>query len=251
MSLSKELTWDDAPLRVIENPDDDSYLIPGNALLSSLLVQEMKRSRSQFLMDIAVDLANSLSPFVTRITIQQRTTEARLAGRLFDADGVMADLLQEEMNNFYEGTYEKWKWNSRYWEQRALYVSKYDRDLAVRHARHAVSIERHPFPMTTLAQILFTSSSDRDPPDASMFNEAFALMEETLRIESRWERGKTSKAYNALLDGTSNHLKNSGRITLSQEKQLRKRISEARELFPSNESMQSLAASIDDMLVAQ
>jgi hypothetical protein len=247
--LVKELTWDDAPLRIIENPDDDSYLIPGSALLSSLLVQELKRSRPKFLMDIAVDLANSLSPFVTRITIQQRTTEARLAGRLFDADGVMADLLQEGMLNFYEGTYEKWKWNSRYWEQRALYVSKYDRDLAVRHARHAVSIERHPFPMTTLAQILFTSSADRDPPDASMFNEAFSLMEETLRIESRWERGKTSKAYSALLEGTWNHLKNKGRISLNQEKQLRKRINEAMELFSGNENMHLLVSSIDEMLI--
>ena len=246
--LIRDLTWNDAPLRIVENPDDDNYLIPGSAVLSTLLVHEMVRERSLFLLDIAADLANLLSPFVTRNTIKQRTAEARLAGRLFDADGVLADLLRGEMIVFYEKTYDRWKWNSRYWEQRALFISTSDRSLAVRHARHAVSIERHPFPMTTLAKILFSSSTDSDPPRSDQFNEAFSLMEDALRIESKCDREKTTKAYHAILEGTWNYINNGGGISHQQKKSIRKVIAETKFYFPNNEYTYSLAENIDKHL---
>lgn len=246
--LIRDLTWDDAPLKIVENPDDSNYLVPGSAVLSTLLVHEMVRERPLFLLDIAADLANLLSPFVTRNTIKQRTAEARLAGRLFDADGVLADLLQDNMAIFYEKTNDRWKWNSRYWEQRALFISTSDRSLAIRHARHAVSIERHPFPMTTLAKILFSSSTDSIPPRSDHFNEAFSLMEDTLRIESKWDRGKTTKAYHAILEGSWNYINNEGGISHQQKKSLLKIIADAKNIWPDSENISLLSANIENHL---
>lgn len=231
--LLSDLAAHEAPLRVVPLADDDAYLVPGNPTLAALLVEEMSRLKPMRLLEIAVQLANSLAPFVTRHTIKQRTTEARLAGRLFDADGVLPELLKEKFDDFYDLTLDQWKWNSRYWEQRALHISERDRPLAIQHARHAVAIERHPFPMTTLAKVLFSAATDENPVRHDYFKEALALMEETLRIEAQWERGRTRKAYWTLFDGTLEYLQAGGRLTVHQVQVINRAIGDSQKSFSS------------------
>ncbi|MBO3705290.1 MAG: SIR2 family protein [Candidatus Accumulibacter sp.] len=214
--LIEELGLADAPLRVCTHPDDTDFLVPANATLATLLLEELSRLKPQRLLDISAQLANALAPFVTRHTIKQRTSEARLAGRLFDADGVMPELLKERFDTFYEVTIERWRWNSRYWEQRALWVGARDRPLSIQHARYAVAIERHPFPMTTLANVLFSAIGETTPPKLEYFSEALGLMEETLRIESSWERGRTRKAYWVMIEGVAVFIKAGGSLTPRQ-----------------------------------
>lgn len=246
--LLEELSAQDAPLRVLPDPDDPSYLMPLGTTLSSLLVEEISRIKPARLLEISVQLANALSPFVTRHTIKQRTTEARLAGRLFDADGVMPDLLKDSFNSFYDLTHDRWKWNSRYWEQRALYIGQRDRMLAIQYARHAVAIERHPYPMTTLAQILFSAVGDEKPLRNDYFAEALALMEETLRIESQWERGRTKKAYWALFEGASSYLSGGGLLTVRQSQFIERSAGEAMRLFGAGSDIHDRAQAISALI---
>jgi hypothetical protein len=214
--LVDELSLADAPLKISTNPDESEYLVPSNPMLGSLLLEELASHKPERLLQIAIELANGLAPFVTRRTIKQRTPEARLAGRLFDADGLMPNLLKEKFNDFLELTNEQWKWNSRYWEQLALWMSSKDRAVAIQHARHAVAIERHPFPMTTLAKVLFSSANSSSPPRADHFKEALDLMEETLKIEASWERGRTRTAYGAVVDGVQAYRQAGGTLTPEQ-----------------------------------
>jgi hypothetical protein len=220
--LIADLSQEDAPLRVVPDPDDAEFLIPANPTLASLLVQEMARAQPERLLRAVVDLANAIEPLVTRHTIKQRTAEARLAGRLFDADGLMPDLLHDRFDKFLDLTHERWRWNSRYWEQRAMWIGSKDRALAVQYARHAVSIERHPFPLTTLAQMLFGASAEAQPRDAYAFNEAVDLVEEAMGIESRWERGITRASYRALVNGVLEFVEHGGQVSQKRMDFIRK-----------------------------
>lgn len=243
--LMAALSERDAPLRVVPHPDDDSYLIPANGTLAALLVEEMARLQTPRLLEIAVSLANALAPFVTRHTIKQRTTEARLAGRLFDADGLLPDLLKLHAGAFYDQTLERWKWNSRYWEQRALFVGEQDRALAIQHARHAVAIERHPYPMTTLAQVLFAAIREGSQGRDDFFREALGLMEETLKIEERWERGRTRKAYWAIFEGINSYKTSGGTLTARQLQFTERAIADARKLFPPDSDIHQRAIQLN------
>jgi hypothetical protein len=220
-----------APLRICVAPDDDEFLVPANATVAKLLLEEMARQKPKRLVEIAAQLANAIAPYVSREAIRQRTAEARLAGRLFDADGVLPELWGDSFHELYDLTLDRWKWNSRYWEQLALYVSSKDRKLAVQHARHAVSIERHPFPMTTLAKILFSAVLDEEPPRRDFFSEALTLMEDTLKIEQEWERGRTRTAYRTLIDGSIGYLEAGGSLTIKQRRFLETAAADALKWF--------------------
>jgi hypothetical protein len=60
-------------------------------------------------------------------------------------------------------------------------------DLAIGHAKHAVSIERHPLTLTTLAKILFMEASLGADVDV-LLAEAMASVGEAIGIEKRRNR---------------------------------------------------------------
>lgn len=243
-----ELSLVDAPLQVSTNPNDTEYVIPSNPMLAALLVEELARLKPARLLELATELANGLAQFVTRHTIKQRTPEARLAGRLFDADGLMPELLKERFADFYTSTLEKWRWNSRYWEQLALWVGSADRELSIQHARHAVAIERHPYPMTTLANVLFSAISESKPPKLQYFAEALDLMEDTLRIEAGWERGKTRKAYTAVIEGVLAFINAGGKLTPRQAAFSENVVGEALKSFGSDPFVSARGAQALELL---
>ena len=246
--LLDELERPDAPLRVTYHPDDDKYLIPANSRLATLLVEEMARRQKDRLLEVVTQLANALAPFVTRRTIKQRTPEARLAGRLFDADGIMPDLLKEKFEVFYNLTHEKWSWNSRYWEQRALFVWQHNMQLALQHARHAVGIERHPFPMTTLSQILFSAAIHEGKLNDDYFNESIQLMQETIKIESTWEHRRTKKSHSALFDGVLAFVRAGGSISMIQRRFLDRTIENTKNSFGRGSDLFNRANEVSDAI---
>ncbi len=211
-----KLVAQDLPLRIFFHADDPEFLVPASNTLSVLLVEQAATDKAQLLLDIFTRLGNALAPYVTRSTIRQHTAESKLAGRLFDADDTVIKLLGNVGQLFYEQTHELWKWNSRYWEQRALYVAHTDLDLALRYARHAVSIERHPFPMTTLAQLLFRAAHNRFAGIDTYFADAIKLMNETFQIESKWERGRTKTAFRVVMNGSLDYISCGGKLSSRQ-----------------------------------
>ena len=134
-----ELTFSEKLMELIEKKGNDFLLKEDKALLQ----------------DVYKKLLEELSYYVTRQTIKSRTAEARLVARLFDIDNVMKSLFGDAIEETLESVQEKWEWNSRYWEQRALAIIGTNLDKALLHAQQAVAIERHPNTLTTLSKVQF------------------------------------------------------------------------------------------------
>src|SRR5579864_578478 len=129
------------------------------------MLSRLSQNDRQLLLEIFIALATQIAPRVNRNTVKRRAPEARLASRLFDFDSVVDELLKEKASEFYARMQPVWQWNSKYWEQVALmHLSKYYAEpnaadgkdalrQAAQDARHAVSIEHHPLPLTTLGKI--------------------------------------------------------------------------------------------------
>jgi hypothetical protein len=99
-------------------------------------------------------LAISVAPFINRDTIIKRTVENGIAKFLMDADGMVIPRLGQRGEDWFKEIQNGHEWNSRYWEQRALYAKgRGDFDRAIDYAEQAVAKERHPLPLTTCANI--------------------------------------------------------------------------------------------------
>lgn len=118
--------------------------------LAELLLQSLPPTER---FDRLVGLAKALAPYVNRLTIRRRTTEARLAGRLLDFDDTIEHFLAAKAEQFYNDIHDEWAWNSRYWEQRALLELQREPLAALGLAQTAVGIEDHPLPLTTLGKV--------------------------------------------------------------------------------------------------
>jgi hypothetical protein len=169
--------------------DDSDYVYALHAVVADRLLMMLARDKSEWLLEIFSSLANALAPHVNRKTTISRTPEARLAARLFSSEKVVRPLLGSYADIFYEKSQPAWKWNPRYWEQRALLTQTSNIDLAIQYARHAVAIEEHPFPWTTLASLLVKKLDSIQSGHASIFAEVVDLLQLVIRHE------KTSKAW--------------------------------------------------------
>ncbi len=142
------------------------FVIPENSAVSERILERFAERDLDRMLTIFVNLAEELGPWVNRNTIIARAPEPRLSGRLFDFDSVVSKFLRSNAEEFYDRVKPSWEWNSRYWEQVALlnlarYQSssnvseglEYLEDAVIR-ARHAVAVEHHPFPLTTLGKVL-------------------------------------------------------------------------------------------------
>jgi hypothetical protein len=141
--------------------------------------------------DAMVSLTHSLGPYVNREMIKRGTAEARLSRRLLNYDDIVRPRLRDRANLFYEKIKDEWGWNSRYWEQRALMeLSEGNVDSARSYAEHAVGLEYHPFPLTTLAIVEFSVAKTAGIPairDRSL-TEAVKRVDEALELAKQWRR---------------------------------------------------------------
>ena len=238
-----------APLGISISNEDSDFVVPTNATLLERCLFRARDKGDKLLYSVFVGLAQSLAPYVNRNAIKQRTAEARLAGRLFDADTVVLPLLDLEAERFYEDCHESWQWNSRYWEQRALLAAvRDDIDLAVRYARHAVSIEQHPFPFTTLGKLLMRSANEHSGPEARQrFNEAFSYLVKAIEFENHTFRSNPH-SYSVLISGAATYLERGEKISGTQRRSIEKYCREVFQMSSANQALFSNAESLIEKL---
>ncbi|MCK9396056.1 MAG: SIR2 family protein [Methylobacter sp.] len=178
--------------------EDGDFVLPLHPVIANNLLHILSKEKPEILLEMFCALAKALSPYVNRRTSIERTPEARLAARLFNAEDVARPLLGEHADAFYINTKESWQWNSRYWEQRALFTQATDIDAAIQFARHAVAIESHPFPWTTLASLLAKKMETTSVGINTLFEEIYALLTQVFRGESERSWRPTPHPYSAL-----------------------------------------------------
>jgi hypothetical protein len=138
-----------------------------------------------------LNLARAIRPYVSRASIKQQISEARLAGRVFDCDELVEHLGRDKALSFYEETGGDWQWNSRYWEQRALCLLPVEPALALRYAEQAAGIEHHPMPLTTLPKIRLGVAKARlyaRYEDRQLVLEGLRAAREAVRVSQQWGR---------------------------------------------------------------
>jgi hypothetical protein len=246
------------PLTYSEEPTRN-YVVPLNGTLATRILEVVGDTQIHDLFSVFVSLGRAIAPRVNRKTIVQRTPEARLAARLFDLDQVVQRFLGDRAEEFYESVEDEWRWNSRYWEQIALlnlYKSQAARagseearaalDLAIAHARHAVSIERHPLTLTTLAKILFSEAVGVSAGGDALLSEAMSSVEEAIAIEKRRNRVSVHP-YVVLFQGVKG-LPNSSRLKESEVALVRTHLKTARRKFSRDTEVRALADEVEQSL---
>lgn len=265
-SISGREGWDDQfdpthpmPLDYLDS-SDRSYVVPLNATLSSAIFTHICKESPEQVFRAFVTLGNALAPYVNRGAIRRRSPEARLAGLLFDYDGIVRDFLGDSAVSFYDEIRELWQWNSRYWEQLALlYISRYHsapsteygRDAliqAVQHARHAVSIEVHPFTLTTLGAVLFAQLSEDTKANSSIYEEAIGRLSDAIDRERNWSY-RNPHSFMSLFTGTKRYVDFGGNLTSRQKDYLKQAIGEAQKLFQRDSNMTDAISKLAPYLV--
>lgn len=192
--------------------DDGDFVLPLHPVIADRLLHMLSREKPELLLEMFCALANALAPYVNRRSSIDRTPEARLAARLFSAESVTRPLLGKLAEKFYVSTRESWQWNSRYWEQRALFTQASDLDAAIQYARHAVAIEQHPFPWTTLASLLTKKLEASSVGIDALYTEIYELLSEVFHAESVRSWRPTPHPYAVLFHATNAFLEKGGRV---------------------------------------
>ena len=192
---------EESPLRLKYSSDRNSFVVPRHAIIGNRLIERKRKSGDRSLLTAFKDLAISVAPRVNPGTIRQKTPEAQLLGRLMDYDNNVKRFIDDWAEEFFAELKPLCGWNSRYWEQMSLL--KLDRFLAspddtflldesIQNARSAVSVELHPFSLTTLAKVLFQAMEKSPSRRDQLFEEAWEHIVHADDREARWSsRGAT------------------------------------------------------------
>jgi SIR2-like domain len=245
--LSAQLGRDHAlPLAFFDRTN--SFVVPQNSTLAQRVLSLASETDRDLLLEIFVGLANQIASWVNRKTLKRRSPEARLAGRLFDFDSVTDELLKDKAPEFYQRTQTAWQWNSRYWEQLALmHLAQYfilpntqkGRQAltdATQHARHAVAIENHPLPLTTLGKILLVQMTVTGFSLAATYTEAYEHLTNAIFLEESWSR-KAIQPYILLFRGTADYSAHGGALSKRQSEKLVDLVQEARNRWGHDSDM--------------
>lgn len=143
------------PLKLAFNLNDNDYVVPMNKLYATQLLEYFMEKDRLLLQNIYIKIVRNIARSVTRETIIRRTPESRLMARMLDSDKNVKYFFGDDSETFMLKIQNVCEWNSRYWEQRALGLVDKDIDTAIEYSKHAVSIEWHPYPLTTLGKVLF------------------------------------------------------------------------------------------------
>lgn len=213
--------------------DDSDYIYALHPVIADKLLHMLSSQKADLLFETFTNLSAALAPFVNRKATIARTPEARLAARLFSSESVVRPLLGKNAEKFFEGAHNAWKWNSRYWEQRALLTQSSDLETAIQYARHAVAIEEHPFPWTTLASLLAKQLESSNLIQSELFQEILELLQKVIRFETTnrsWR--STPHPYTILFHTTINFKKRGGLIPPKNCDWITQQMSYCERVFP-------------------
>ena len=156
------------------------------------------------LFDCYVMLSNGISKYVNRATIRNRTMEARLAAKLMDYDPSVRQRLKDRVGEFYSSIKYSWEWNSRYWEQVALFEFGRNLHRAIQYARTAAGIEEHPYTFATLGNILLRGSVHETvvgQQSRDMLEEGIEFLRKSIILTAKW-RIPNVRPYYFAIDGS-------------------------------------------------
>lgn len=229
--------------------DDGDYVLPLNPVIADRLLHMLAREKQALLLEIFSMLAVALSPYVNRRATISRTPEAKLAARLFSAEQVARPLLGPFAGTFFSQAREAWQWNSRYWEQRALLTQAENIDLAIQYARHAVAIEEHPFPWTTLASLLSKKLELTNVGADAIYGEIYEILNQVVRHETTTKAWRpTPHPYATLFHATNIFIFKGGKIPPRKRDWIIQQIEFCSKVFSRdkmlNESAERILASI-------
>lgn len=229
-----------------------SFVVTQNLAIAEQVLLHVSQHDRERMFKCFVLLARGIAPRVNRKMIIARSPEARLAGRLLDFDDVVHKYLGDMSDALYEEIKPFWEWNSRYWEQVALLNLAKHYELvgdpeesssylqnAVQHSRHAVSIENHPFPLSTLGKILLVQATSGAEPDPFAFDEAVRRLHSAIRIEAGWSR-RAAQPYFSLLTGTRNYLAAGGMANEMQSALIIEVLDASLDRFPGDDELARL-----------
>ncbi len=246
------------PLTVSEEVNGSRFIAPLNGTIGQRTLTIIAVERPNLMLDAFTALAKSIAPRVNRQAIRRRSPEARLAGRLFDFDEVTEKFLGDQSVTFFSTVQEQWKWNSRYWEQVALlHLGRFHKnasgpegweqlDLAVRYARHAVVIERHPLTLTTLGKILLAQMLAPGIAAPASFSEAFDRLDDAILLEKAWLRSN-AQPYVSLFRGVRDYLSLGYRLSGKQADKLADHLRYGSGAFPHDQDLQRLIEEVDGL----
>jgi hypothetical protein len=247
------------PLPLDFYDDARRFVIPENSTLSDKILERFAARDLDRMLTTFVNLAEELGPWVNRETIIARAPEPRLSGRLFDFDSVVSKFLGSNAEKFYDRVKPYWEWTSRYWEQVALLnLARYQNSSnstegldyledAVIHARHAVAIEHHAFPLTTLGKVLLTHMKAPEMPTKDSFDEAFERLSEAIAMEERRNR-VAAQPYRVIFSGVVNYVGAGGELTHQQRNRLCEILTKAAGKLAGDPEMQQQITSVKDAL---
>jgi hypothetical protein len=227
------------PLPLTYYDEEKQFVVPLNSSVASRVLRYYSENDVNELFSAFVELSSAIAPWVSLSAIRSRAPEARLAGRLFDYDQVVNSFLGDRSGDLYTEIQPLWKWNSRYWEQLALYrldraiqlagdraAASQEVTLATQHARHAVVLQRHPLSLTTLGKVLLSQFDlNLDAPQA-LYTEAYERIREAIRLEKSWSRYMV-QPYLVLFRGTAAYLSINETLTGRQRENLKLLIDQA------------------------
>jgi hypothetical protein len=238
-----------SPLPLDFYDDLKRFVIPENAVLAESILDRLAERDPDMMLRAFIELAEELGAWVNRKTIKARAPEARLSGRLFDFDAVVGKFLKDNAEAFYDQVRYVWEWNSRYWEQVALLkLARYQTTAntkqrmeyledAVTHARHAVSVEHHPFPLTTLGKVLLGHMLAPGVNMQTSFDEAFGRLSEAIEIEERRNR-LAAQPYGVIFSGVLSYLSAGGQMDHKQLARLHEILAKASAKLNGDREMQ-------------
>ena len=236
-----------SPLQLAANVNESDFVTTLQAVLGERMLKLSSVNDGDEMLSAFTTLATALGPYVNRRAIITRSPEARLARRLFDADKVVKPFLQGHASTFYTNTQTTWEWNSRYWEQRALFTADLDLVLALQYARHAVAIERHPFALTTLSKLLFMQMEIEPNLRDAAFHEGFDRLQSAIRSEADSAR-VTLHPFLTLFTGTSRYIDLGGTILNSELSSIRAYLLEAPTRFRGDPMIENARMRLDEQL---
>jgi len=248
-----------SPLPLDYYDNSKRFVIPENGVLAESILDRLAEREPDKMLRTFVELAEELGAWVNRETIKARAPEARLSGRLFDFDAVVGKFLKGNAEAFYDQVQDVWEWNSRYWEQVALLnLARYQTTAdpkqrmeyledAVTHARHAVAVEHHPFPLTTLGKVLLGHMLAPGVNMRTSFDEAFGRLSEAIEIEERRNR-LAAQPYGVIFSGVLTYLGAGGQMDHKQIIRLREIVAKASAKLSGDREMQQQINAVRQVL---
>lgn len=231
--------------------EDGDFVLPLHPVIANNLLHILSKEKPEILLEMFCALAKALSPYVNRRTSIAQTPEARLAARLFNAEDVARPLLGTYANDFYINTKESWQWNSRYWEQRALFTHATDIDAAIQFARHAVAIESHPYPWTTLASLLVKKMETTSVGINTLFEEIYNLLTQIFHEESARSWRPTPHPYTVLFHAVNVFLDKGEKLAPRKKDWLVERIHYCTQMFGRDHKLNLVGEQIIEKIAQQ